>query len=106
MQKIIISRDVTFKEYIFPFRVPTDVNKSLARKSRIESTKIEVELTDKHYEATDSTFTDDDASDTVIQDMEDLKDYQLARDKNRRIIKPPLGCRFNLICLLNCFTDR
>lgn len=88
MQKTIISRNVTLREDIFTYKVTNDANESSVRKSRSETTKIEVELTDDHYEVNDNALVDDERSETENQISENLKNYQLARDRKRRIIKP------------------
>lgn len=89
MNKTIISRDVTFREDIFPYKVTEGPIDSLVKNDSTEITKIEVELKDDHPEATDNVLTEDDEPETESQTIDNLESYQLARDRKRRIIKPP-----------------
>lgn len=111
--KLIISRDVVFNECVFLCSV-TNINArtsshQLENPQQTESTQVEVELTNQQEPETNTdepeyepehttTNTELDGEnenekniDHVQQD--DLAQYQLARDKTRREIRPP--ARFN-----------
>ena len=87
--KVIISRDVIFNEYDFPFkRNEEDILSDIAGNKEKSDTQFEIEMTLIHHE--EQTEVEPEISeDSECQD-EDLTNYQLARDRVRREIRAPI----------------
>lgn len=81
-QKIIISRDITFKDEEFLYLQRHDKISNDTRK--IDYTKFEVEPPRNLADMEDHDQIEDD-----VQDANDLRNYMLARDRTRRMITPP-----------------
>lgn len=75
---------------MFPFKTHKVEIKSAEGIDGTNNTKITVELTGTTQLLKLNAFTDNDTLDTDIKDSNFLQNYKLARDKEKRIINPPL----------------
>ena len=91
--KVIVSRDVTFRELEMPY-----IEHNKQNEASKDNTSVEVELLEKESSDSevDSEVNEDPqiiSNDEVSQEVDDLRNYQLARDRQRRVITPP--ARYN-----------
>lgn len=90
-QKVVIKRDVTFVEHIMPYLEKLDEEKDK------DPTQVEVESVDKFREPIAATNSQSDSvpvdsgsdTDEDTTQGDDLSDYQLARDRTRRVNRRP-----------------
>ena len=107
--KVITSRDVIFNESVFPCRVPNNnagtSSQHVKTSEQTDSTQFEVESTrqqepetntdEPEYETEHTTTNtepdgEDESEENIDNDQQnDLAQYQLARDRTRRDIRPP-----------------
>ena len=85
----ITSRDVTFNEKEFPYKI----SKDSPVLSQTQDPLVEVELSDStpNYDHVDPSATNEQPEQETesVSDQSDLQEYNLTRDRARRVIKPP-----------------
>uniref|UniRef100_A0A803Q7N1 CCHC-type domain-containing protein n=1 Tax=Cannabis sativa TaxID=3483 RepID=A0A803Q7N1_CANSA len=87
-KKCIISRDVVLREDEMAMKVTTIQTKiAPATETNSNSLQLEVEPSNDSVQTQDNQI--DESQDRSDDDQEDLSNYQLARDRERREIKPP-----------------